>query len=92
LEKFPFVTPRNYPISLIPNEKCTPKGHSISDPFRPEELAAALRHLKQGKSQGLDSILPEFILHSNKLSNPGFAISLLPAFANSKFQRSGDEQ
>ena len=42
----------------------TPKGHSISQPFRPEEFAAALRRLKLGKSPGLDSIFPEFILHA----------------------------
>ena len=40
----------------------TPQGHSISDPLRPEELSA-LRRLKPGKSPGLDSIFPEFILH-----------------------------
>jgi len=40
----------------------TPEGHSISEPFRPEELAAALRRLKPGKSPGLDSIFSEFIL------------------------------
>jgi len=34
-----------------------------SEPFRPEELAAALSRLKPGKSRGLDSIIPEFILH-----------------------------
>jgi len=28
----------------------TSEGHSISEPFRPEELAAVLRHLKPGKS------------------------------------------
>jgi len=42
----------------------TPEGNSISDPFRPEELAAALRPLKPGKFQGLDSIFPEFMLHA----------------------------
>ena len=42
----------------------TPEGHSISEPFRPEEFAAALRRLKPGKSPGLDSIFPEFILHA----------------------------
>ena len=42
----------------------TPEGHNISDPFRPEVLAAALRHLKLGKSPGLDSAFPEFILHT----------------------------
>jgi len=39
----------------------TPEGHSMSEPFRPEEFAAALRRLKPGKSPGLDS---EFILHT----------------------------
>ena len=34
----------------------TPKGHSISERFIPEELAAALRRLKPGKSPGLYSI------------------------------------
>jgi len=42
----------------------TPAGHNTSEPFRPEELAAALRRLKPGKSPGLDSIFPEFILHA----------------------------
>ena len=42
----------------------SPEGHSISEPFRPEELAAALRCLKPGKSPGLDSMFPEFILHA----------------------------
>jgi len=42
----------------------TPEGHSISEPFRPEELVADLRRLKPGKSPGLDSIFPEFILHA----------------------------
>ena len=41
-----------------------PEGHSISEPFRPEELAAALRRLKPGMSPGLDSIFPEVILHA----------------------------
>jgi len=40
-----------------------PEGHSISEHFRPEEFAAALRRLKPGKSPGLDSIFPEFIPH-----------------------------
>jgi len=42
----------------------TPEGQSMSEPFMPEELAAALRRLKPGKSPGLDSIFPEFILHA----------------------------
>jgi len=42
----------------------TPEGHSIFDSFKPEALAAALRRLKPGRSPGLDSIFPEFILHA----------------------------
>ena len=42
----------------------TPKGHSISEPFRREELAATLRRLKPGKPPGLGSIFPEFILYA----------------------------
>jgi len=42
----------------------TPEGHSISEPFRLEKSAAALRRLKPGKSPGLDSIFSEFILHA----------------------------
>jgi len=38
--------------------------HSISGLFRPEELAAALRRLKPGKSLGLDSIFPELVFHA----------------------------
>jgi len=41
-----------------------PEGHSTSEPLRPEELSAALRRLKPGKSQVLDSIFPEFIHHA----------------------------
>ena len=40
----------------------TAEGHSISEPFRSEEVAA-LRRLKQGKSPGLDSIIPERLPH-----------------------------
>jgi len=42
----------------------TPEDHSISEPFRPEEFAAALTRLKPGKSPGVDSIFPEFILQA----------------------------
>jgi len=37
---------------------------TLSEPFRPEELAAALRRLKPGKSPGLDLIFPEFLLQA----------------------------
>ena len=69
----------------------TPEGHSISEPFRPEEFAAALRRLKPGKSPGLDSIFPEFILHAGSAVKSWFCDFLIPACANSKFQRSGEE-
>ena len=36
----------------------TPEGHSISDPFRTEELAAAPRHLKPGEFCGSGFHLP----------------------------------
>jgi len=39
------------------------EGHSISEPFSPEDFGAALRRLTPGKSPALDSIFPEFILH-----------------------------
>jgi len=55
--------------------------------FRPEELAAALRRLKLEKSPGLDSILPEFILHAGSALKSWFPTSSLLACANSKFQR-----
>jgi len=42
----------------------TREGYSISDPFKPGELAAALGRMKPEKSPGLGSILPEFILHA----------------------------
>jgi len=42
----------------------TSEGNSVSASFRPEELAAAIRHLKPGKFPGLDSIFPEFILQA----------------------------
>ena len=63
----------------------TPEGHSISELFRPEELAAALRRLKLGKSLGS--------LYSMQgcLSNLGFATSSLLVCTNSKFQISGEE-
>jgi len=49
-----------------------PEGHSISEPSRPEEFAAALRRLKPGKSLGLDSIFPEFILYARSALKSSF--------------------
>jgi len=44
-----FVNKELFDLWKIP----TPEGHSISERFRPEELAAAPRPLKQGKSPGI---------------------------------------
>jgi len=57
----------------------TLEGHSISEPFRPEELAAALRRLKPGKS--LDWIPSSRSSYStaSRISNFGFATSSVPA-------------
>jgi len=63
----------------------TPEGHSISEPFRPEEIAIALRRLKPGKSLGLDSVFSQFILHAGSALKSWFCDSSLPACANSKF-------
>jgi len=50
----------------------TPEGHSISEPFRPEEFVAALRRLKPGKSPEMDSIFPEFMLHARSVLKSWF--------------------
>jgi len=50
--------------AVRPMEYSNTWGYSISEPFRPEELAPALRRLKPVKLPGLDSISPEFILHT----------------------------
>jgi len=49
-----------------------PEGHSTSEPFRPEQFAAALRCLKPGKTPGLDSTFPEFILHAGMVLKSWF--------------------
>jgi len=69
----------------------TPEGHSISELFKSEELACALRRLKPGKSPELDSIFRSSYSTPRRLSNPGFATSSVPAYTNSKFQRSREE-
>jgi len=70
----------------------TPEGDSISEPFRPEELGAALRRLEPGKSPGLNSISSRSSYSTpDRLSNLGSATSSVPACAKSKFQRSGEE-
>jgi len=53
-------------------EVWTPEGNSISGSFRPKQLAATFRYLKPRKSPGLDSMLPEFILHARSALNSWF--------------------
>ena len=65
----------------------TPKGHSISEPFRPEELAAALRCLKPGKSPGLDSIFPEFIIHAGSALKSWFCNFLISCMRQLKIPK-----
>jgi len=60
-------------------------------PFRPEKLAATLIRLKPGKSSGLNSTFPEFILHARTALKSWFCSFLTSACANSKFQWSGEE-
>jgi len=67
----------------------TPEGHSISEPFRPETFAAALRRLKPRKSLEWDSIFPKFIPHAGSTLKSCSVTSSIPACTNSKFQRSG---
>jgi len=54
----------------------TPEGHSISELFRPEELAAALRRLRPEKSPGLDSIFQKLILDAGSGLKFWFCVSL----------------
>ena len=66
----------------------TPEGSSISGPFRPEELAVALRHLKPGKSPGLDSIFPEFILHAGPALKTWFYVFVTSCLRQLKMEKS----
>ena len=76
-----FINQNLFDLRKIP----TPEDHSISDSFRPVELAAAL--------SCLDWIPFSRSLYSTpgRLSNLGFGITSLPACANSKFQTSREE-
>jgi len=69
----------------------TVEGHNISDPFRPEVLSAALRHLKLGKSPGLDSAFPEFILHTGSALKSWFCDFLTSCMRQCKIPKSGEE-
>ena len=66
----------------------SPDAVNISGDFSPREFAAALHHLKPGKVTGPDSIFPELLIHAG----PGYVASFLLAWANSKFQKSGEER
>jgi len=59
-------------------------GHNISDPFRPEELAAALRCLRENPWVWIPSSQSLYSM-PDQLSNLGFAVSSLPACTKSKF-------
>ena len=69
----------------------TSEGHSISEPIRPEAFAAALRLLKPGKSPGLDSILPEFILQARSALKSWFC-DFLNSCMRQLIQRFGEER
>jgi len=73
----------------------TPEGYSISEPFRSEELAAALKHLKPRKSPGLDSIFLEFILHAGSALKSWFCdflTSCMPQLKIAKIWRPKPEK
>ena len=67
----------------------TPDPVNISNNFSQTEFTAALKHLKQGKAAGPDSIFPELIIHARAALK-----SWLPDFfsSDSKFPRSGEER
>ena len=67
----------------------TPEGHSISEPFRPEDFADALRRLKPGKYPGLDYIFPKFILHAGSALK-SILVLRLPQFLHAPTQSSKD--
>jgi len=69
----------------------TPEGHNIPEPFGPEELAAALRRLKPGKSPGVDYIFLEFILHDRSALKSWFFDSLTSCMRQLKIPISGEE-
>jgi len=69
----------------------TPEGHSISKPFRPEELVTALRRLKPEKSPGLDSIFPDFIVHTGSALISWFCDFLTSCMRQLKIPKIGEE-
>ena len=66
----------------------TPEGHSISEPFWPEELAAALRRLKPGEFLGLDYIFLE--VHTIHRIGSQILVLRLPQFLHAPTQNSKD--
>ena len=65
----------------------TPELHIISEPFRPEECAAALRRLKPGTSPGLDPSSRSLYSTPGRLSN---LVLRLPQFLHAPTQNSKD--
>ena len=65
---------------------------NISDNFSKREFAAALQHLKPGKTPGPDSICLELILHAGAALKSWLRDFLSSCCADSKFPRSGEER
>ena len=65
---------------------------NISDIFSQREFTAALRHLKQGKAPGPDSICLELIIHAGAASKTSCVTFFPRVCADSKFPRSGEER
>jgi len=64
-----------------------PEGHCISEPFRQEEFATALRRLKPGKSPVLDSNFLEFILLAGLALKSWFCDSLISCMRQLKIPK-----
>ena len=69
----------------------TPDTVNISDNFSQREFAAALQHLKPGKTLGPHSICPKLILHARDALKSWLCDFLLVC-ADSKIPRSGEER
>ena len=63
-DRRPLVHQARQQGAVLSMEDSNTWGHSISELFRPEELAAVFRRLKPRKSPGLDYIFLEFIHHA----------------------------
>ena len=68
-----------------------PDTVNISDIFSQRELTAALQHLKSSKAPGRDCIFQELIIYAGAALKSGYMSFFLPARADSKFPKSGQE-